>query len=163
MAKGTSGNRPNCWHPWKTLEWMEIGSRMLQMSCDRMWWLQNNLQKTCCVWNHSDLCCHAYWSFYTEWHLNLIDEGNGAYTAAMRRCNLFHGEKALLHRSPKVLEWKFLSVSQSSQVRGVPKLWLRCSGMNNHRLGEERIWLLERQVAVSWKCSGVVVSQCIFE
>lgn len=29
--------------------------------------------------------------------------------------------------------------------------WLRCSGMNHHQLGMEWSWLLERQVAVSWK------------
>lgn len=55
-------------------------------------------------------------------------------------------------KNPKVWEWKFQNVSQSSEVRGaVPELWLRCSGMNNHQPREERIWLLERQVAVSWK------------
>lgn len=47
---------------------------------------------------------------------------------------------------------------QSSVERAEPE-WLRCSGKNNHQQGEERIRLLERQVAVSWKSVSRAASQ----
>lgn len=63
----------------------------------------------------------------------------------------------------KVLHWKFQILPQSSVERAAPESWLRCSGKNNHQQGEERIWLLERQVAVSWKSFSRAVSQCTSE